>query len=45
MRTEKRLRKPQGGEIDVEIGIPTIKLRVEIGRLDGWSRIQVVGLL
>ena len=40
MSTEKHLRKPQGGEIDVEIGIPAIKLRIEIGQTDGWSRIQ-----
>ena len=44
MSTEKHLRKPQGGEIDVEIGIPAIKLRIEIGQTDGWSRIQVVSI-
>ena len=42
--TEKRLRKPQGGAIDVGMGILTIKLRLEIGRTGGWSRIQVSGL-
>lgn len=40
MSTETRLRKPQRGEIDVGIRIPAIKLRIEIGRTDGWSRIQ-----
>jgi len=40
MRTEKRLRKPCGGEIDAGMDILTIKPRLEIGRSDGWSRIQ-----
>ena len=42
MRTEKRLRKPRGGEIDVGMDILTITLRLEIGRTGGWSRIQDV---
>ena len=40
MSTENRLRKPCGGEIDVGMHILTIKPRLEIGRSDGWSRIQ-----
>ena len=38
--TEKRLRKPPAGEIDVGMDILTITLRLEIGRTGGWSRIQ-----